>query len=106
MVGELGILLTAPRAWLLTGSDDCLGGVEGLTGLGRLFFLENDESKLRGDTVSSDMVEAGEKKLAGDTAATAPAPQDHDDGDSVVLTPNGGDMKLAGCCLLKLNTGS
>ena len=89
MVGEFGILLTAPRAWLLTGSDDCLGGVEGLTGLGRLFFLENDESKLRGDTVSSDMVEAGEKKLAGDTAAAAPAPQDDDD-DSVVLTQKDG----------------
>ena len=35
----------------------CLGGVDGRTGLGRLFLLENDESKLLGDIVSGDMVD-------------------------------------------------
>ena len=70
-VGEFGfcILFTAPRACGFICSPD-LGGVDGLTGLGRLFLLENDESKLRGDDrVISDEVELDEKN----EAAAAPA---------------------------------
>ena len=55
-VGELGILFTAPRLGELMGTC-CLGGVDGRTGLGKLFLLENDESKLLGDIVSGDMVD-------------------------------------------------
>ena len=41
--------MTAPSpCWALTGRL-CLGGVDGRTGLGRLFRLENEESRLLGD---------------------------------------------------------
>ena len=50
--------------------------MEGLTGRGKLFLRENEESRLRGERseVSVDMVEAGEKNVAGDCAPPA-APQ-------------------------------
>ena len=52
--------MTAPRpcCWTLTGRL-CLGGVEGRTGRGRLFLLENDESRLLGDSreESEDIVD-------------------------------------------------
>ena len=63
MVGELGfwILLTAP-SW---GLRPDLGGVDGLTGRGRLFLLEKEESRLRGEGREvSEEVEFGEKKVA------------------------------------------
>ena len=70
-VGEfgLGILFTAPTpAPTLTPGKFCLGGVEGLTGLGKLFLLEKEvaaESKLLGDMDTS----AGE----GQNIAAGPA---------------------------------
>ena len=73
-------MLTAPRPWGFICSP-VRGGVEGLTGLGKLFLLENEESRLRGEeSGASDEVETGEKKAAediegkGEGTAAAAAP--------------------------------
>ena len=83
----------------------CLGGVEGLTGRGKLFLRENEESRLRGERseVSVDMVEAGEKNVAGDCAPPAAPQLLGSEGVTPALdtpplpppaAPNAGDMKL------------
>ena len=71
--------MTAPRPCGFICSP-VLGGVDGLTRRGKLFLLENEESRLRGEeSGGSDEVETGEKKLAtdiegeGDGAAGAAA---------------------------------
>ena len=74
--------MTAPRPCGFICSP-VLGGVDGRTGRGKLFLLENEESRLRGeDSGVSDEVETGEKKLATDiegggegAAAAAPLVQ-------------------------------
>ena len=75
-------MLTAPRPCGFICSP-VRGGVDGLTGRGKLFLLENEESRLLGEESGvSDEVETGEKKVATDiegegegaTGATAAAP--------------------------------
>ena len=95
-------MVTAPRAGEFIGKF-CLGGVEGLTGRGRLFLLATEESRLLGDMTSGDMATAGEKKGAGETAAAAP----HEAGCSGIDTPKGGGViKLEGFLSKTAGVGS